>query len=51
MCLLELSKVLIYEFRYDCIKNKYGNDSRLLFTGTDSLMFEIKNRKCLYVSF
>ena len=42
MCILELSKILMYEFHYDCIKNKYGNNSRLLFTDTDSLMYEIK---------
>ena len=24
------------------LKNKYGNNSRLLFTDTDSLMYEIK---------
>ena len=42
MCILELSKVLMYEFHYDYIKNKYGNHSRLLFTDTDSLMYEIK---------
>ena len=42
MCILELSKVLMYEFHYDYIKNKCGNDSRLLFTDTDSLMYEIK---------
>ena len=42
MCILELSKVLMYEFHYDYIKNKYGNNSRLLFTDTDSLMYEIK---------
>ena len=42
MCILELSKVLMYEFDYDYIKNKYGNNSRLLFTDTDSLMYEIK---------
>ena len=42
MCILELSKVLMYEFYYDNIKNKYDNKSKLLFTGTDSLMHEIK---------
>ena len=39
MCILELSKLLMYEFRYDYIKNKYGNKSRLLFTYTDILMY------------
>ena len=42
MCILELSKVLIYEFHYDYVKNKYSNNSRLLFRDTDSLMYEIK---------
>ena len=44
MCILELIKVLTYEFHYDYIKNKYSNNSRLLFTGTDSLMYEIKTK-------
>ena len=33
--------LLMYEFHYDYIKNKYGNNSRLLFTDTDSVMYEI----------
>ena len=32
----------MYEFHYDYIKNQYGNNSRLLFIDTDSLMYEIK---------
>ena len=43
MCILELSKVLMmYEFYYDYIKNKYDNKSQLLFTDIDSLIYEIK---------
>ena len=40
MCILELNKVLMYEFHYDYIKNKFENKSTLLFTNTDSLMYE-----------
>ena len=32
----------MYEFHYDYIKDKYDNKSRLLFTDTESLMYEIK---------
>ena len=42
MYFLELSKVLIYEFYYDFIKNKYNNESKLLFTNIDSLMYEMR---------
>ena len=42
MCILDLSKVLMHEFHYDYIKNKYGNNSRLFSTDTDSLMYQIE---------
>ena len=42
MRITELSKMLMYKFHYDYIKNKYDNKSKLLFTVTDSLMYEIK---------
>ena len=38
MCIFELSKVIMYELHHDYIKNKYRNNSRLLFTDTNSLM-------------
>ena len=44
MCILDLSKVLLFEFHYNYIKNKYGNNSRLLFTDTNSLMYEIETK-------
>ena len=34
----------MYEFYFDYIRNKYGRNSRLLFTDTDNLMHEIKTK-------
>ena len=42
MCILGLNKVLMHEFHYDYIKNKYVSNLNLLFTDTNSFMYEIK---------
>ena len=42
MFVIDLSKVLMYERRYYYTKNRYGNNSRILFTDADSLMYGIK---------
>ena len=42
MFVIDLSKVLMYERCCYYTKNRYGNNSRILFTDADSLMYGIK---------
>ena len=40
--ILDLSKLLMYDFHNGYIKTKYENDAQLCFTDTNSLLYDIK---------
>ena len=42
MSILDISKIFMYEFRYDYINPNYGNKAKLCYTGTDSYIIYIK---------
>ena len=42
LSILEISKILMYEFWYDYMKPKYGNDVRLCYMDTGSFIMNIK---------
>ena len=43
MCVLDLSKLCMYQFYYDVLKARYQDKARLLYTDTDSLLVEIES--------
>ena len=42
LSILELSKILIYEFWYDFVKSKWGKKAKLCYMDTNSLIAYIK---------
>lgn len=47
MAILDLSKVLMYRFYYNHLKEKYGKNIEMLYTDTDSFILEVKT-DCFY---
>lgn len=48
MCVLEISKLCMYEFHYRHMLQKYGDKSHLLYTDTDSFIYEITDIDDIY---
>ncbi|GFT40180.1 uncharacterized protein NPIL_688351, partial [Nephila pilipes] len=42
MTILDLSKVLMYSFHYEYMKHRYDSKIKLMYTDTDSFIYEIK---------
>ena len=47
LSILELSKIVIYEFWYDYLKPKYGDKTKLCYIDTDNLIVHIKTGRYL----
>ena len=41
MSILEISKTLMYEFWYDCLKSKYNDKAKLCYIDTDNVVVNI----------
>ena len=45
LSILEISKILMYEFWYDYMKPKYNDNVKLCYMDTDSFVIHIKTNK------
>ena len=42
--ILDLSKIVMYVFRYDYMKPKYGGNLKLCYMDTDSLIYRMQTK-------
>ena len=47
LSILDLSKNVMYELWYDYVKSKYGENAKLYYMDTDSLIFHVKTENIL----
>ena len=46
LSILDIGKILMYEFWYKYMKPKYGNNVKLCYMDTDSFIINIKTKDC-----
>lgn len=42
LCVLDISKTLMYDFHYSFMRQKFGDKCRMMYTDTDSFIYHIK---------